>query len=112
MAARNSVNAVALSSINSTAFNGAYQAINAAGLPNACFMIRIVNNSTVIITISYDGTTDNDFIPIGGYLQLNFQTNGQPNNFIANMKAKTIVYVKGVAGTGLVYLAGYYSPQQ
>ena len=110
MAVKNSVQALALTSIDSATFTGAYQAVNAAGLSKNCFMIRLTNNSNKDITVSYNGTTDHDFVKAGASIQLEFQTNSQPNNLIANMAAGTIVYVKGAAGTGLVYLAGYYQP--
>lgn len=109
--AKNIIKAIELTHINSAAFTGAYQAINPTGLPNACFLIRIINNSNKSITVSYDGVTDQDFIIAGATFQLPIQSNALPNNYIANIKQGTIVYVKAAAGAGLVYLAGYYSPQ-
>lgn len=112
MAVKNSIQAIELTSIDSATFTGAYQAINASGLDNSCFMIRIINNSNRDITISYDGTNDHDFVQDTLSLQVNFQTNAQPNTNIANIRKGTIVYVKGTAGgTGLVYLAAYYQAQ-
>lgn len=110
MAVRNSVSAIAMGSINSAGFTGAYQLISAAGgLPQACFLLRFVNDSDRIVTISYDGATDNDIIPIDAHFELNPQSNSQPNNFICLFPKGQKVYVKGAAGgTGLIYLAGYY----
>ena len=110
MAVKNSVQAIALTSIDSATFTGAYQAVNASGLAKNCFMIRITNNSNKDVTVSYNGTTDHDFIKAGTFIQLPFQEMAQPNNLIANMALGIIVYVKGAAGVGLVYLAGYYQP--
>ena len=110
MAVKNSVQAIALTSIDSATFTGAYQVINAAGLTKNCFMIRLTNNSNKDITVSYNGTVDHDFVKAGTFIQLPFQENAQPNNLIANMSMGTIVYVRGAAGAGLVYLAGYYQP--
>lgn len=112
MSVKNIVKAIPLTSINSTTFFGAYLPINPTGLPQACFLIRIYNNSGVDVTISYDGSTDNDIIPHGTSEQLNFQTNSQPNNQVALLAKGTIVYVRGTVSTGLVYLAGYYQPIQ
>ena len=110
MAFRNSVTPIALSSINSATFTGSYQLLSAAaGLPAACIMLHIANNSTVPITVSYNGTTDHDFILSAHDRELNFQTNGQPQNFAASLPKGTKIYVKGTGpGTGSIYLAGYY----
>jgi len=110
MAVKNSVQAIVLTSIDSATFTGAYQAVNTSGLDKNCFMIRIINNSTHDVTVSYDGTHDHDFVPHGTVAQISFQTNAQPNNFTANLAKGTVVYVKGTAGAGLVYLAGYFQP--
>ncbi len=113
MAATNIVKAIPLTSILSSALSGTYQAINSTGLPNACFLIKIINNSDEDITVSYNGSTDNDFIPKATVFQLPAQSNAQPNNYIAKFAIGTKVYVKGSAGmSGSIYLAGYYQPTQ
>lgn len=110
--AQNKVKAIPMTSIDSATFTGAYQAINPNGLPNSCFEIKIVNNSTKDITVSYDGVTAHDYIPTISGSRSVFQENAGPASFIANMAQGTIVYVKSsTTGTGLVYLTGYYSPQ-
>lgn len=112
MAVKNSIAPIALSSINSSTFTGSYQLLSAAsGIAHACSLIRIVNSSNVGVTVSYDGTNDHDFVNTLDTLQLPAQSNSQPNTFIANLPQGTKVYVKAAAGTGLVYLAGYYQPQ-
>jgi len=64
MAFKNNVLPIPLSSIAASTFSGAYQLLSAAGgIPNACIFIRIVNNSSKDVTISYDGTNDHDFVP-------------------------------------------------
>lgn len=111
MAVRNTILAIPLKSIDSATFTGAYQLVTtAAGIPNACFMLRLVNNSNVPVTVSYDGTTDHDEVQAGATLIVPPSTISQPNNFLANFAQGTKVYVKGAAGAGLVYLAGYYQP--
>jgi hypothetical protein len=110
MALKNSVQAIPLSSIASSTVSGSYQAINSGGLPNPCFLIRITNGSNMAVTISYDGSTDQEYLAAGAILQLSLQANSQPSNFVTNMSKGTIVYVKGTAGTGSVYLSGYYQP--
>ena len=109
--AKNSMLAIEMESIDSATFTGNYQAINVDGLTEPCSIIRIVNDSDRDITVSYDGILDNDYIRTGSNLDLNFQTNAQPNNKVAKMAQGTVIYVAGLAGgTGLIYLAGYYQP--
>jgi hypothetical protein len=109
MAVKNQIAAVPLSTFASANVTGAYQAISTA-LPNSCFLLRIINASNKDITISFDGINDGDYIVSGTNISLNGQTNSQPNNFIANWPIGTTVYAKGTAGTGNVYVAGYYQP--
>lgn len=111
MAVKNSVYAIELTSIDSATFTGSYQAINSGGLTSPCFILRIVNNSTEDVTVSYNGTTDNEFVPKATQLNLTLQTSTQQNGLIANMSRGIIVHVKGATGTGLVYLSGYYQSQ-
>ena len=111
MAYQNKVLPIPLSSIDSSTFTGAYQLLSAAGgLPNPCIMLHIANNSTVGITVSYDGSHDHDFIIAGDERQLEFQANALPQGFAASLAQGTKIYVKGSAGTGSVYLSGFYCP--
>lgn len=111
MALKNSIAAVPLKTFASASLTGTYQPINAGGLTKACFTIRLMSTSSTDVTISYDGTTDNDYLVAGTTLQLPNQSNGQPNNFIASFPSSFTVWVKGTAGTGNLYLSGYYQPQ-
>lgn len=111
MAVKNIVLPITLTSIDSATVTGSYQAINSSGLPKACFLLRITNASNKDVTVSFDGSTDQEYVVAGTSLPLNFQTNAQPNTNIANMAQGTKVYVKGAAGTGSIFLSGYYQPQ-
>lgn len=112
MAVKNKVLPIALSSIDSATFTGSYQLISVAtGLPEACIILEIINNSNIGVTVSYDGTNDHDFVRAASDRVLLFQTNSQPNNQAAVIAQGTRIYVKAAAGMGLVYLAGYYSPK-
>lgn len=109
MALKNTINAAELFFIASNVVDtDEYQSINALGLPYASFLVRIINNSSEDVTVSYDGTTDHDFIPKGATLQLPLQTNSQPTSHVALMAKGTVIYVKGTAGTGDIYVAAYY----
>ena len=108
MAVKNFVQAIPISSLDSAGIGVSYLAINAGGLPEACFLVKIINNSNTDVTISYDGINDNDFMQDGEIITLNLQTNSQPNNHIALMRKGTVIYAKGTAGVGLIYVVGYY----
>lgn len=110
MANSNLVSSIPLASVDSSTFDGTYKVINSSGLPNACFMIRIINNSNKDITISYDGTNNHDFVPTLTSLNLEFQANASPANYLAVLGQGVKVWAKAASGTGLVYLSGYYQP--
>jgi hypothetical protein len=112
MSVKNSVQPIALSSIDSATLLANYQLLSvAAGIPNPVFYVKIVNNSNTPVTVSYDGTNDHDFVRAGTDAQLNFQANNQPTNQNALLPAFTKVYVKGSAGVGLIYLSAWFQPQ-
>lgn len=107
MAFQNNLIAIPMTSIASTALGG-YAALNPLGLPTPCFVLKIVNNSDADVTVSFDGTTDNDFVPKGTSDIMPPLYCNQPNNFSALWKQGQKVFIKGVAGmTGSVYLVGY-----
>jgi hypothetical protein len=110
MAVKNIVSAIPMTSINANTFNGTYMVINAAGLPQACTLLRIMNKSNVDVLVSYDGVTDNDYVQANTTLEINPQLNAQPNNYHAAFPKSMPVYVNGAHGAGLVYLVGYYQP--
>jgi hypothetical protein len=109
MAVRNAVTPIPLTSISSGSVSGTYAAINAEGLPNACVIIKIVNNSTEDVTVSFDGINDHDYIPTKTASLYNYQTASQPNNFVCLLPIRTTLWVKGTSGTGSIYLVGFYS---
>jgi len=101
---------IPLTGLDSAAFTGAYQAIN-TGTPQPCFIYKIINNSTVDVTISLNGVTDMDFIPSKSAVLYDLQTNKQPNNEMCTLAQGTIFYAKGAAGVGLIKLVGLYQPR-
>lgn len=94
-----------LRSIDSATFTGSYQALGTALLyPSA--ILKIVNNSTVLVTISINGSTDIDVLPANSFTLYDELKYGAPNyQFI---RAGTQFFVKGSAGTGSVYLVSQY----
>lgn len=96
----------ALRSIDSATFTGSYQAL---GIPlvNPGVLVKFVNNSTVLVTVSWDGSTDHDIFPGTSFSVYDVTTNSQTEDGI-NIPAGTQFYVKGAAGTGFFYLVDFY----
>lgn len=80
-----------------------YQVINTGGLPNACHSVTILNGSNKDITMSMDGSTDDNFIVSGASLTIT-----SPAGSINGVKKGQLFYAKGTAGTGTVYVSGKY----
>lgn len=106
--AQNSVKPFVLSSVLSSAVTSLYTPLNGTGFLQAPFFIRINNASNMAITISYDGVNAHEFLAANTVFELPSQTNSQPNAQVALFPKNTIVYIKGTAGTGNIYLSGYY----
>lgn len=94
---------------SSTLFAG-FQAINPTGLPNSCFILKVVNASNTTVIISYNQDDDNDVVLPDSVLQLPTPINTLPNSRGAQFEQGTIVWARGVAGIGNIYLIGYYQP--
>lgn len=96
-----------LRSIDSSTFTGSYQALGST-LPNASRIIKITNNSTVLITISWDGVNDHEILPPNSFLLLDVSSNKEVSS-ICEIPQGTQFLVKASAGTGLVYLSSYFA---
>lgn len=96
-----------LRSINSTGFNNTYQNLGTP-LLNASYICKLVNNSTVLVTISIDGINDMDVAPANSFWLYDESKVGIMGAFPA-LPAGTQIMVKGAsAGTGLVYFVSQY----
>lgn len=82
-------------------------------LANASYICKMVNTSTVLVTVSIDGATDIDVAPSDSFWLYDEGKVGQSGGYPA-LPAGTQFYVKntsGVAGTGLIYLVTQYIVQ-
>lgn len=95
-----------LRSINSTTLTGSYQALGVP-LANASYILKLVNNSTSLVTISIDGINDVDVAPANSFWLYDEGKVGINSQF-PSMPAGTQIFVKGTAGTGLIYLVSQY----
>lgn len=107
MAFANTIRAIPLTSLASASISSSYTVIDSDGFDAPCFTMRIVNNTNKDITVSYDGTNDHEFVPTLTSIQI-------PNPAPQPLKTGALfpkglkVWVKGAAGTGSVYLVGYF----
>ena len=105
---KNYIQAITALTIDSATLTGGYDLFDPAGLPEACSIIRVINASNATVGLSYDAAHINEFLPIGGILQIDFQTNARPNNKSAQLAKGTPVSLIGAPGVGTIYFIGYY----
>lgn len=95
-----------LRSIDSATLNNTYQTVGAI-LTNPSYIVKMVNNSNVLVTVSIDGATDIDVLPANSFWLYDETKFGIPT--IEFLPGNTQFYVKGaVAGVGLIYLVHQY----
>ena len=105
---KNAIKAIETLAIDAATLTGGYDLFDVDGLPEACVIIRLVNESNVTVGVSFDGATTQDILSAGATIQHEFQTNSQPNNKLAAMAKGSPVSLIGAAGVGFIYLIGYY----
>lgn len=96
---------------NTATLTGTYSALNGTGFGDDIKILKIYNAGTQGIDISYDGVTDHDFYPAGATLIIDLQTNHSDNSAYGagtlNGRKRQIIWGKGTAGTGNLYIVGY-----
>lgn len=107
---KNQVFAVPVLGIDGSTLTTDYQVVNAGGLPNACFYLKVINTGdNEPVFISYDGTNDHDYIPESGSIIINAQTNTQLTSGTALFPIGFTVWARGSsANDGEVAVIGYY----
>lgn len=95
-----------LRSIDSATFTGTYQALGTPLLQPG-ILVKFVNNSTVTVTVSWDGVNDHDIYPTTTFCLYDVTANSQTDEGI-QIQEGTQFYVKGSAGTGFFYLVDFY----
>lgn len=106
MAYSNRVAWETLRSIDSATFTGSYQNLGTP-LQNPGYIVKLVNNSDVLVTISIDGIEDVDVAPANSFWLYDEGKVGRDGALPA-LPAGTQIQVKGSAGTGSVYLVVQY----
>lgn len=92
-----------LRSIDSATLSGGYSKIGGP-LLFPSYLIKMVNNSSVLVTVSIDGLTDIDVVPPNSI----FVYDEAKTQNSERLPANTQVFVKGAAGVGLIYLVSQY----
>jgi len=98
-----------LRSRDSATFTGSYQTLGTP-LLYPSYILKLVNNSTVLVIVSINGTTDIDIAPAGSFWLYDEGKVGMSSQIPA-LPAGTQVYVKGSVGSGSVYLVSQYIVQ-
>ena len=88
-----------------------YTIFTGNGFPDDIKILKVYNGSNVGITISIDGVTNQDFWPSGMTLIVDLQTNHADNASdgagTLNGRKGMVIYGKGAAGVGNVYISGF-----
>jgi hypothetical protein len=103
MAYTTRVNWEPLRSIDSSTFTGNFMRVGSP-LVYPSYVLKMVNMSSVLVTISIDGVTEIDVAPANSF----WLYDEQKTQSHEAVPAGTQVYVKGVSGSGLVYLVTQY----
>jgi len=98
-----------LRSIDSSTFTGVYQTVGTP-LLHPSYILKMVNNSSVLVTISIDGINDIDVLPPDSFWLYDEGKVGMSSSIPA-IPAGTQIMVKGSAGTGSIYLVTQYLVQ-
>jgi hypothetical protein len=110
--AQNAVKFIPLATFNTATADGTLQLINSGGLPEACTMLYIVNDSNISVYISFDGVTNHFVVPDQVGVDFAAQTNSQPGNRVQMFRKGMTIWlasVSGAAGVGNVYVSGIYT---
>lgn len=99
-----------LRSIDSATFTGSYQALGTP-LTHPASIVKLVNNSTVLVTVSIDGSTDVDIAPASSFWLYDITSDSPQETGSIFVEKGRQYYVKGSAGTGSVYLVVQYVTQ-
>jgi hypothetical protein len=92
--------------IDSATFTGQYQLVGSV-LTFPTRIIKIYNDASVAVTVSWDGTNDHDYLASKAFVLLDISTNREVSDILEIRKGVGI-YVKAAAGTGSVYVSSWY----
>ena len=100
---------IELQSIDSSTLSAANYTAIGNPIEGALTIIRITNASDEDVIISYDGVNEHGYIVSGGRFKDEFQSNARHDCGEWVLAKGTVIYAKGTAGIGYIYVAGYYN---
>lgn len=106
----NSVQTIEMSTFDSTGLTGTFAPLNGTGTSDDAKILRIINDSSESVIISYDGSTDADILLTKTSQLYGFQENASStpeNSGTLNVRKGQIIYGRGTPGTGNIYISGY-----
>lgn len=98
-----------LRSFDSVEFDGTFLPIGSP-LEHPSCLVKFINNSNVLVTISWNGVTSHDIMPSNFFTLYDINTNAGTERGLY-IGQGTQFYVSGAAGggnAGLVYLTSFY----
>lgn len=108
---KNYVQTITRAVFDTASLTGSYAALNSTGFSDDIKILKVINLGTNGIDVSWDGTTDGDYFPAGGVfildMQANHSSNAPSSGGTWHGKKGQILYGKGTAGVGNLYMIGY-----
>jgi len=95
-----------LRTFNSATLSGSKQALGTP-LLHSSYILKMVNNSDVLVTVSIDGVNDVDVAPANSFWLYDEGKVGLSSSLPA-VPQGTQIYITGTAGTGNIYLVSQY----
>ncbi len=72
-------------------------------------IIKITNTTNTDMFISFDGTTDNDYVPAGGFVLYDITTNGYTGTeFVQQLFTQIYVKYNTAPASGSVFVTGVF----
>jgi hypothetical protein len=95
-----------LRTFDSATLTGSKQALGTP-LLHPSYILKMVNTSDTLVTVSIDGVNDVDVCPANSFWLYDEGKVGMSGGFPA-LPANTQIYITGTAGTGNIYLVTQY----
>ena len=101
---------VRFDALRSTAFGSITSSYVALGTPfsHMVRLLKFVNTTNADVLFSFDGITDNDVVPAGGFALYDFDT----NSIITSSGTQVYIKSSGSPSSGTVYLTCVYARSQ
>lgn len=109
MAVTKSIKAIPTGTFDSASLTGPFLLVGK--IPERLIIFRVVNEGSTSVGISYDGISLHDVVRAGTTMELNFITSSESSNAAGFLAKGTPIYLNGTAGTGFIYVVGYYQTQ-